>query len=297
MSDQNWHCECGSTSSLLCMCIFEDQPSYPQRHPSSHPGPSTPTPSQRSFDSALPSYPHGPSSYANTPPGFYTYPDGHGVHQGSPSYFQPYPGQFYAFPGPFTSGHVSPMATDSQRPVLGSSSALNAPRAGSSSNSGKKRKGTANPTTAGPPKRRRTVPTASLPSDTSTSAHSTPARPTVYGVGPSASQVPALTTNSPAITPSPHHTRYHSILAKPQEQRSNQVASDVWYCVRALQSATKPDSLPPTEPTFRERPKNAPYIGCRLCKFPEWRVWKNTLACAHEVPTYLLIGYRSPGSP
>lgn len=60
--------------------------------------------------------------------------------------------------------------------------------------------------------------------------------------------------------------------------------------MRGLQSEKKPDSPPPDEPHFFERPsaKKVKFLGCHICEFPEWRCWKNTGGQTEAIWAHLL---------
>ena len=85
-------------------------------------------------------------------------------------------------------------------------------------------------------------------------------RPALYGVGPVSS---AASSAAPVVQL--EHTHFASILAKARPQASNQVATDVWYFVRPLDTAEKSSTVPENEESLKERPKTAKFVGCRLC--------------------------------
>lgn len=89
-------------------------------------------------------------------------------------------------------------------------------------------------------------------------------QPAVYGVGPVSSST-SSTQILPAASAQLEHTHFGSILSKSRLHASNQVASDVWYCVRPLDVAEKPSTVPENEEILKERPKAAKFVGCRLC--------------------------------
>ena len=90
--------------------------------------------------------------------------------------------------------------------------------------------------------------------------------PAVYGVGPVSSSDSSPTTSTQTLpTVQLEHTHFGSILSKSRRQVSNQVATDVWYCLRPLNTAKKPSTVPENEEILKERPKAAKFVGCCLC--------------------------------
>ena len=163
-----------------------------------------------------------------------------------------------------------------QRPILGNSTAtvvnLNAPWQTAAKPTRKRKQApTTSASTSGTQKRRNAGRTISTPAAASTqdilSSGGVPpearfSRPAVYGVGPVSS--PTNYMQTPPTTQL-EHTHFGSILSKSRPQASNQVATDVWYCVRPLDAAEKPSTVPENEEILKERPKAAKFVGCRLC--------------------------------
>lgn len=87
-------------------------------------------------------------------------------------------------------------------------------------------------------------------------------RPTVHGVGPPQSiDIDDCDFDCP-------DTHYGSLITARSAKKTGIVATDVWYCMRGLDSKEKPVTLPEVEEMFhKEQPKTS-YVGCRLCKLP-----------------------------
>ncbi|OBZ72686.1 putative AC transposase [Grifola frondosa] len=101
---------------------------------------------------------------------------------------------------------------------------------------------------------------------------------TVDGVGPS--------TPHPSLNPGPSETIYGSLMRRPSQSHKTIAASDVWYFMRGLDTDKKPSSLPRNESTFKERPRDKKWVGCRLCQ-SQWKVWKCTHGQTDAIRTHL----------
>ncbi|GLB37952.1 putative encoded by [Lyophyllum shimeji] len=100
--------------------------------------------------------------------------------------------------------------------------------------------------------------------------------PAICGVGP----VPEVTDDAidtglepPAFLAS--RRKYGSLVSDHAAKRNTVGATDVWWCVRGLETSEKPSTMPEVEAPFQKtRPKTA-FVGCRFC-IDEWHVWSNT---------------------
>ncbi|KAF4618018.1 hypothetical protein D9613_012860 [Agrocybe pediades] len=103
---------------------------------------------------------------------------------------------------------------------------------------------------------------------------------TVPGVGPSSHPSAPVSHPKPLLNYSP-------ISKKKQKKPSNQVATDVWYFMRPLETREHPADEPiaNVQPTTT-KPKS-PFVGCRLCPFSRWTVWRNMNGIADTIRAHL----------
>ncbi|KAF5375571.1 hypothetical protein D9615_009215 [Tricholomella constricta] len=109
---------------------------------------------------------------------------------------------------------------------------------------------------------------SSAPNNLSSSAR--PQYPAVYGVGPIP---PVDDLQEPRVNEFTFES-FRSVATK--SKKSSSVASDVWYCTMRAISKDKPNTVnrPSQMELYRERPKDALYVACRLCKDSNWHAWK-----------------------
>ncbi|KAH9947388.1 hypothetical protein B0H21DRAFT_821976 [Amylocystis lapponica] len=148
----------------------------------------------------------------------------------------------------------------------------------------RKRTRAATSTTTGRKRARKEI--GSGPPSTSSSGLGAGSQIVVHGVGPSPlSPIEPLQDSTSRIP-------YRSIIRKAERHRI-QIATDVWFFVRALKSRDV-CTLPEVEPTFRVRPRESEFgfLGCKLCPSPSWKVWKNGTGQTETIREHLLKSHR-----
>ncbi|KAF5387624.1 hypothetical protein D9615_000715 [Tricholomella constricta] len=152
-----------------------------------------------------------------------------------------------------------------------------------------RRKRPAVSTVTAPPSTRRRRNTENQPAPTThTNFHATTPGSTqpsaVYGVGPvlPLSDLHELTRQEDFTFAS------FGSIANKAAKKSSSAASDVWYFTMRAVSGEKPNAMvqPSEDQLYTERPKNAAYVACRLCKKGDWFAWKcvegqTTRICEH----------------
>lgn len=82
----------------------------------------------------------------------------------------------------------------------------------------------------------------------------------IFGVGPS---IPISNADGNSNTDAP---RYGSLVTERESsEKSNTVASDVWYFTKALDTDEAPRTRPPPNTTFQKTRPKSTYLGCRMC--------------------------------